>query len=1085
MKKTILLLFLLSSFLLILNCNKTRDSSNGNSKTINTDVQKINITDINKKLSRYLDNNTHIYELELIENQFLAIDFEQFGIDIKIEIKSPDNGNFTYNLQKGIRGKEHFIFISKTFGTYKLVISPANEEVLPGKYEMEFKNIYSATKLDFIRYQAVQNLNDIILAKYEKNNDLNDTIKVLENSVENLEICKDLYHLSLTQTFMGDLNFFTGNYKKAAFFYSNAISIADEIMEPDLKIYPMGGLAFTSMKKNKINESMEYLKKGVEIATQIGDLLKKGYLLGQNGNIHADNYEMDLAQTFLENALTIHKNFGERRNVFLTYIELGFVCFTSAQYQKSIEMFINAINIAEKYKIEDGRVYALILLAKSHIAINDTDSAIKYILNAHEIAKDSGDNYIESLVLHELANLYGANGDTEKAKYFYKVGIEKAQFLPTIKLTILNSLADFCLRSGDLIEAKKNLDEAVKVSSSQFLDLQNHIIYQKAFTNFGLGKFFLEQKNYNKAYKYLKQSLDIYTDYEISELQSEILFYMAKLFLAKKDFKEAEKNIKRSIYLRELIEESLVVQDLKLFYLTKLQDQYDLYIELLIEKWQTFKKDTDLKAALAIIEKSKMKILSQNVASHTSNILSHQKLDNLELDSLEKNLELKKENLANFISQLRREKINLLNQVDFDSQKLVSLDKKLSVLKNQHHVLEAQSKIKEKSSFFDFQTVEKLLDEDTTIIEYHLSGEQGWAFVITKTGLACFEIKNYSQINKIVKDIKIGLSVSQQVNIDLREALSNILFSSINLDLLKNKLVIIPNGLLSFVPWSALPISKLKSERKFLIENYELALLPCISVLIAQKSDSKKESENIEDILVVSDPVTERIDKRLESIKLSAKIKKDVNTLDSTMRGFPVDSSYNREFSRLHFSQEEAKTITKTFQKVKNLSGFNANLAELRNFRGKRFFAFHLATHAVINPQEPELSYIVLSLFNKDGNAINGYLTLADIYDLGISADIVILSSCESGIGKEIKGEGVISFSYAFISTGSSSVVSSLWKVDDKFSSIFMDVFYKYLKDDVTKPAVALRKAQIKFINDPNWSNPFYWAAFTVQGVWK
>lgn len=1079
MKKTIFLLFLLSLFLLILNCNQTKNPFIDNSKRIDTDVQKINITDTNKKLSRYLDNDKHIYELELVENQFLAIDFEQFGIDIKIEIKSPDNNNFTYNLQKGIRGKEHFIFISKTFGTYKLIISPANEEVLPGKYEMEFKNIYSATKLDFIRYQAVQNLNDVILAKYEKNKDFNDVIKILENSIENLKICKDFYHLSLTQTFMGDLNFFIGNYKKAVFFYNSAISIADEIMEPDLKIYPMNGLAFASMKENKINESIEYFKKGVEIATQIGDLLKKGYLLGQNGNIYADNYEMDLAQTLLENALTIQKNFGERRNVFLTYVELGFVCFTSAQYQKSIEMFINALNIAEKYKIEDGRVYALILLAKSHLAINDTDSAIKYVLDAHKISKGSNDNYTESLVLHELANLYGANGDTEKAQYFYKVGIEKAQFLPTIRLTILNSLADFYLRSGDLIEAKKNLDEAVKISNNKFLDLQNHIIYQKAFTNFGLGKFFLEQKNYNKAYKYLEQSLDIYTDYEISELQSEILFYMAKLFLAKKDFKEAEKNIKRSIYLRELIEESLVVQDLKLFYLTKLQDQYDLYIELLIEKWQTFKKDTDLKAALAIIEKSKMKILSQNVASHTNNVVSYQKLDNLE-----KNLELKKENLANSISQLRREKINLLNQVDFESQQLVRLDKKLAVLKNQHYVLEAQSKIKEKSpSFFDFQTVEKLLDEDTTIIEYHLSGKQGWAFVINKTSLTCFEIKNYSQINKIVKDIKIGLSVNQQVNIDLSEALSNILFSSINLDLLKNKLVILPSRLLNSIPWSALPIGKLKSERKFLIENYELVLVPCISVLIAQKSNSKKESENIEDILVVSDPVTERIDERLESVTLSAKIKKDANTLDSIMRGFPVDKSQDRQFSRLHFSQEEAKTITKTFQKVKNLSGFNANLAELRNFRGKRFLAFHLATHTVINPQEPELSYIVLSLFDETGNAINGYLTLADIYDLGISADIVILSSCESGIGKEIKGEGTISFGYAFISTGSSSVVSSLWKVDDKFSSIFMDVFYKYLKDDVTKPAVALRKTQIKFVNDPNWSNPFYWAAFTIQGI--
>ncbi|MFY9221726.1 MAG: CHAT domain-containing protein [Blastocatellia bacterium] len=1084
MKKNLLLVFLLV-FLSNLNCNKTKISSIENLNRRDTNTQKINIIGTTKKIARDLANNNHVYELELLENQVLSIDFEQFGIDIKIKIISPDNDKFIHDLQKGIRGKEHFIFISKTTGTHKLIILPANDEILPGKYEIEFKSTYTATKLDFIRYKAVKNLNDVlpILMRYEEGNKdfYSDIIKTLENSLETFKICKDFYHLSLTQTFVGDLNFLVGNYKKANSSYNAAILIADEIMEPDLKIYPMSGLAFISMRENRINESVKYFKKGIEIATQTGDLLKKAYLLSQNGNLYVDNYEIDLARILLEDALILHQNFGQRRSVFLTYLELGFIYFTSAQYQKCIEMFVNALNTGEKDKIEDGVIYTLILLSKAHLAINDSDSAIKYILDAHKIVKGSSDNYTESLVLHELANLYGINGDTAKAEYFYKLGIEKAKLVPMTKLTILNSLADFYLRSGELTQAKENLDEATKAakaSNKEFLNLPKYIIYQKALTNLNLGKFFLEQKDYSKAYKYLKQSLDIYTDYDISELQSEVLFYIAKLFLAKKDFEEARKNIKESIYLRELIEEKLAVQDLQLFYLTKLQDQYDLYIELLIKKWQISKKHNDLKAALAIIEKSKMRVLSQNVAGYTNKVVSYQKLDNLE-----KNLELKKGVLASSISQLRREKINLLNQVDFDSQQLSRLDKKLGVLKNQYHVLEAKSKIKKTlPNVFNFDTVKKLLDEDTTIIEYYLSNNQGWAFIINKTNLTCFEIKNYSEINKIVRDIKSISSINQQVNMDLCRAISNILFGSIDLHLLKSKLVIIPSGLLTSLPWSALPINGLKSKKKFLIENYELILLPSISVLMAQKSNSKMESE---DILVVSDPVTERIDQRLESAKLPAKIKKDGNTLDSTLKVSPVDNSYNREFSRLYFSQEEAKVVTKAFQKVNNLSGFNANIERLRSFRGKRLFIFHLAAHAMINTQDPELSYIVLSLFDKTGNTINGYFTFADIYELGICADIVILSSCDSGVGKEVKGEGMLSFSYAFISTGSSSVVSSLWKIDDKFTSIFMNVFYEYLKNDPTKPASALRKTQTKFINDPNWSNPFYWAGFTIQGSWN
>lgn len=1070
------LAFLPILFLLALSCDNRKNffANNAPAPNIVSKIQKVSVADIGKKFSRDLDNESHIYEVELVEMELLSIDFEQFGIDIQIRIISPDGDEFAYDFQRGIRGKELFIFISKTQGMHKLIISPANDNVLPGKYEFEVKDIRTATKLDFVKYQAIK---EITKAKQiidlADDRDLVNVIETLERNSQTLIDCGDLYHSCFTQYYLGNANLLNNKYKKARFFYNQAIEKADTIIEPNLKIYPIAGLAITSIKEDKLNESINYFKKGIDLATQTGDLLKKSDLLNENAKLYIDLYETTLGEVFLKNALTLQKQFAGRRAVLLAYLELGSMYYTNSEYQKSIEMLLNALQIGEKYNAE-GNIYALILLTKSYVAINDNNNAIKYALDAHKCVKSLKDKSLESLVFHELANVYGLNGDTEKAMYFYQLAIEKAQY-SMAKLTFLNSLGDFYFRLGNLSEAQKTLDEALKTSKEKFFNLQNYVIYQKAITSLTRGKIFLNQRDYKNADRCFKESLATYKNYEIIDLQAEVLFYRAKLFLEKGNFKEAEKNIRESIELRELIGENLAVQDLQLFFLTTLENHYNLYIELLVKRWRISKKDSDLKAALTIVEKSKTRILSRTLSNYSGNTTFKKSNNNFY-----ENLALKRESLANSISKLRREKINLINQVNFEDEQLIKLEKKITELKNQNHVLEAQLKKKEKlPSPLDFQMIEKALDDDTTVIEYYLSNSCGLVFVINKATLQCFEIQKFSEIDTIIKRIKNGLSKTQYVDTSLSQAISEILFGSINLQSLKNRLVIIPGGSLNYLPWSAL---RLESEKKYLIEKYELIILPSISTLIAQKKNLKKQAD---EVLVISDPVLDQTDQRISKLdKLPPIVKKETVLKPSTKISLSI-SNYNRKFSRLHFSQKESEVIVGNFPKVKDLSGFNASLKNIINFQGKRLFIFHLATHTILNTQEPELSYVVLSLFDKTGNKINGYLTLADIYNLDISADIVVLSSCESGVGREIKGEGILSFSYAFISTGSSSVISSLWKVDDRFTSIFMEVFYKYLKEDVTKPAAALQKAQIKFANDPNWNNPFYWGAFIIQGMWN
>jgi len=145
----------------------------------------------------------------------------------------------------------------------------------------------------------------------------------------------------------------------------------------------------------------------------------------------------------------------------------------------------------------------------------------------------------------------------------------------------------------------------------------------------------------------------------------------------------------------------------------------------------------------------------------------------------------------------------------------------------------------------------------------------------------------------------------------------------------------------------------------------------------------------------------------------------------------------------------------------------------------------HFATHGLLDNEHPELSGLVLSMVGPDGKPQNGFLDLEDIYNLTLPADLVVLSACETGLGKEINGEGLVGLTRGFMYAGASRVVASLWQVDDAATAELMGAFYRAMLVDRLRPAAALRQAQIELMKQKRWHDPYYWAAFTLQGEWK
>jgi CHAT domain-containing protein len=145
----------------------------------------------------------------------------------------------------------------------------------------------------------------------------------------------------------------------------------------------------------------------------------------------------------------------------------------------------------------------------------------------------------------------------------------------------------------------------------------------------------------------------------------------------------------------------------------------------------------------------------------------------------------------------------------------------------------------------------------------------------------------------------------------------------------------------------------------------------------------------------------------------------------------------------------------------------------------------HFATHGFLNNSQPELSGLVLSLVDAQGAPRLGFLSAGEVFNLKLSAEMVVLSGCRTALGRQMKGEGVVGLARAFMYAGTSRVLASLWNVDDAATAELMSRLYQGVLADGLPPARALQRAQWAMARERRWRQPYYWAGFQLQGDWN
>ena len=392
--------------------------------------------------------------------------------------------------------------------------------------------------------------------------------------------------------------------------------------------------------------------------------------------------------------------------------------------------------------------------------------------------------------------------------------------------------------------------------------------------------------------------------------------------------------------------------------------------------------------------------------------------------------------------------------------------------------------------------LQSLLDDDTALLEINLgSSGQGCMWLVEKHKLSTFPLSNSHELENEAREYYEAVSApgvhvrfestrarmgriekAREKERKSAASISEALLRPILPSLKEHKVLIVSEGALQYVPFAALPIP---GTTQLVVSKFDVVELPSASVL-KELRNKRSASPAYRPIAVFADPVFDASDPRV-----TGKPTKYGQPGDGVNVAAASRSAEPGGISRVSNSRHEATAIERLVPKedFEEFSGFAATREQATKPEMSRFRTVHFATHGFVNTQHEELSGIVLSLVAPDGKPVDGFLQTHDFFDLNLPADLVVLSGCKTGLGRESNTEGLVGITRGFMYAGASRVLVSLWDVDDAATAALMAEFYRgLLGPQKLSPAVALQRAQLKIRSLPRWSHPYYWAGFVLQG---
>ncbi len=612
------------------------------------------------------------------------------------------------------------------------------------------------------------------------------------------------------------------------------------------------------------------------------------------------------------------------------------------------------------------------------------------------------------------------------------------------------------------------------------------------------GIYDLKLDDKPKALEYSYRALEFFPENKQTPIswRSDLFYEIAYDEFKLKNFEVSKKYNDKCLQLCEQRWANSINSTLRQNYSVDLQYVYNLYIKILMSLHKEHPNAGYDIEAFQFSELSKSKNFANALTEANADIRKGVSKKLLDLEKQLNNQISDKKSLYIKLSQEKQNDatISLLKKVEKERDEAVfKLQEILADIRQEsvQYTTIAQPKP------LTLKEIQQQLDPDTVLLEYKFLQGFCYLWTITQSSFNSYSLENPEKITNLAQKLYkqlFSLKADNAQNpqnlfqekdyLETSFDLSKLVLTPIADKIKGKRLLVVSDNVLQYVPFAILinpNAEKQNPSATLLIESNEIINLPSIAILPLLRKAKDKRPPAPMSALIVADPVFDFNDVRL---KKEDKTNKDQNEDLAKLMPQVLRGSH---FGRLDHSRSEAKAITSNLpnKSYKLLLDFDSSRENILKEDLTKYQILAFITHGLLDTGQVDASGLILSCIDKNGNFQNGFLGLYDIYNLKLSSDLVVLSACQTGLGKEIWGEGFANLTRGFMYAGASRVIASLWSVDDAATSELMKIFYEKLITEKKRPAEALRLAQLEMMRTDNYHHPFFWAAFTLQGEWR
>ena len=1030
---------------------------------------------------------TQHYRVELDRGEAIELSLRQTGA-AGLELRWAADGAPASALrtEAGRNATLHVTLIADVKSIWRIDVGATKQDGT-AEYSLTVGNAHAAVDADRARAAAVNALARAETLRRGEGADAAQTLALYQESLRQAHAAKD--ECLRRQVYMA-LSGFHHEAGDAAGQLAAAQSALQRACVGDLAEQALAERLLGSARINQgdFAAGVDATERAAALFRQTGDEAHQAVALRNLGLAYAESGAAEKALTTTQSALKLAETVGDRRLQLLARGDIAFQHNARGEYAAAIDAYQRTLDDLRATPNPMAESVAWVNLGVAYSQLGDVAEATRAYAKA-ETAARAADCW------SCLAEIAANEGDTlsddqrpEEAAVAYRRALDIAQDHQLLRqhAEALRGLGRCAVAAGDWAGARALLE------SAQVELHRTHGLVNEAVVESMLGDLESRQDHPDAARRHYMRTRALARQAANQPWQTVAHASLARLAAQAGDLDGAKRDIERAIESIESERERINAPDLRTSYFGTMRAYYELYVDILMRLDARHPGQGYAATALIAAERARARVLQDQLTERAIDLdkdidpgllaAAHAAADQLHA-------------LAYRQGQAQDAAARAALQGGIDEAS--------------RHLDEARGRIRAGNPRYAELThptplrldeiQRQLLDDDVSVLEYWLGEQRSYLWLVTRDALQAYVLAPRAHLEQatgalrdqlVVHAASVGATSIEQLaerdRLDaaavhsLAQALAGQSLPAAAQAGLRRQVVVVADGDLQSLPLPLRLLADTGDAHGSAPSSRVFAYLPSLGSLRSLRAlPHSARQPNV--LAILAHPVF-----RADDARLKGRVAATSTTADTVLLRAASEAGI-ADLPRLPSTRTEAQAIAALAKpQVPWLAlDFAANRQAALAADWSNYAIVHFATHALLNPTHPELSGIVLSLFDAQGKAEDGFLRMNDIYNLHMPAELVVLSVCDSALGRNLGGEGASSLARAFFYAGAHRVVASLWPVDDRASAALMQAFYRGLLERHETPALALAAAQREIGNDPRWRAPFYWAGFVLQGDWR